>query len=565
MSLRESLGWARIPARPWHLDPARVIVLQAFVGTLAAFMLLTALDAIQAHHSFLAPIFARLLFADDAAALLWMAAVTLLLVPLAGSRRGQALARPIRAAARWIAARPWHGALGVTALAGAGAIAVYHTHPLSMDEYAVAFQARIFAAGRLTGQIPPEWLDRVIAPGFQNQFILVARGTGEVASAYWPGFALLMAPFAALGVPWLLNPVIGGVTLVLFMGLARRIAGDEECAGWAGLLLCASPVFFADALSYYAMGALLLFNLLYAVLLLEPVPRRLFAAGVAGSLAATLHNPLPHLLFALPWLIWLGRGAGGARRVLWLGLGYVPLIVVLGGGWLMLRWSLAAPASAAAQDGAMWAQLATLAAVFTLPSADILAMRIAALVKVWAWALPGLLVLAALGCRTTRDCVPLRLLVASLMTTFLGYFLVPLDQGHGWGYRYLHGAFFALPLLGAVALRTDPRGARRDAAALLVAAGLLVMVPLRLVQMEDFIAGYLAQRPSVPAGARAVVMIDPGGFYTTDLVQNDPCLRGPLITLLSRGRQRDEAFMARYFPGSEPLPAERYGRVWRLP
>src|SRR5258708_28116678 len=31
--------------------------------------------------------------------------------------------------------------------------------------------------------------------------------------------------------------------------------------------------------------------------------------------------------------------------------------------------------------------------------------------------------------------------------TFCAYFFVSLDQGHGWGYRYFHGAFGVIPIL----------------------------------------------------------------------------------------------------------------------
>ena len=71
------------------------------------------------------------------------------------------------------------------------------------------------------------------------------------------------------------------------------------------LLTLASPVFFADGISYYAMSAHLLANAVFALLLMEPTPRRAFLAGIVGSVALTLHNPVPHMLFAAPWIIWL--------------------------------------------------------------------------------------------------------------------------------------------------------------------------------------------------------------------------------------------------------------------
>jgi len=43
-----------------------------------------------------------------------------------------------------------------------------------MDEYAAVFQAKIFAAGRLTAQLPPSIVDWLIPPGFNGRFCRVA-------------------------------------------------------------------------------------------------------------------------------------------------------------------------------------------------------------------------------------------------------------------------------------------------------------------------------------------------------------------------------------------------------
>jgi hypothetical protein len=66
----------------------------------------------------------------------------------------------------------------------------------------------------------------------------------------------------ALGVPWLLNPLIGGGTLACIWHLARRLLSTDEAAGWAVILSAASPAFFINAISYYSMSAHLLASLL---------------------------------------------------------------------------------------------------------------------------------------------------------------------------------------------------------------------------------------------------------------------------------------------------------------
>ncbi len=96
-----------------------------------------------------------------------------------------------------------------------GALGVYHNHPLSMDEYAAYFQSRVFAAGHLAGQFPLPLMDWLIPPGFQNFFLNVSPTTGQVASAYWPANALIMTPFALLGIPWPATRSLSALTLIV--------------------------------------------------------------------------------------------------------------------------------------------------------------------------------------------------------------------------------------------------------------------------------------------------------------------------------------------------------------
>src|SRR2546426_1678951 len=150
-----------------------------------------------------------------------------------------------------LAADPRAFVAGVTLVLAAAALLVYRAHPLSMDEYAPLFQARAFARGRLAGQVPSELVPRLVPP---IRWFIEAAPSGAMLSSYWPGFALLLTPFVLLGCPWLLNPLLGGATLLLVWRLARRIWPDTAAAGWAVLFTAASPAFTVNAISYYSMG-----------------------------------------------------------------------------------------------------------------------------------------------------------------------------------------------------------------------------------------------------------------------------------------------------------------------
>ena len=483
-------------------------------------------------------------------------------------------ARSFAAVPGWVGKHPLPIALAAGILLCAGSLLIYENHPLSMDEYAQLFQSEVFAHGRLTGQFPAPLLDWLVPSFFQNQFLVISRSTGALISGYWPSFALLLTPFTWLGISWACNPIISALTLVVIHRLALRLFHSEEAAGLAVLLTAASPVYFANGISYYSMPAHLLANCVYALLLLEPTPRRALLAGVIGSVALTLHNPVPHLLFAIPWILLTAARPAGLRLLGWLLIGYAPLCALLGLGWFWFSSGLSH--GAAASVGGLGAQadsLQQIAGIFSLPSATLVLARIIGIAKIWLWAVPGLIVLACVGAWRWRRHGACLALAASAVLTLLGYFLVPVDQGHGWGYRYFHSAWVALPLLAAAAFSrppdTEPRSCVFDnieTRTLVVACALLTLVlgiGLRAIQIRGFITMDTQQVPSYGGSERRVVLIDVShSFYGQDLVQNDPWLRGDVIRMISHGEEADATMMREQFPKMHRVYQDSHGSVW---
>ena len=71
---------------------------------------------------------------------------------------------PVRKLLRGVGERPATVAAITAVVLCAGALGVYHDHPLSMDEYAAYFQGQIFASGHLAGQFPVAVKDWLIPP-----------------------------------------------------------------------------------------------------------------------------------------------------------------------------------------------------------------------------------------------------------------------------------------------------------------------------------------------------------------------------------------------------------------
>jgi hypothetical protein len=182
------------------------------------------------------------------------------------------------------------------------------------------------------------------------------------------------------------------------------------------------------------------------------------------------------------------------------------------------------------------------------------------------------MILAGVGAWKLRGDPRCRLFVASALITLLGYLLVPADQGHGWGFRYFHSAWMALPLLAAGALTrpaaASPVGdgfANEDMRSFVAACALLCLFAAngqRAQQVHRYVADELSNLPRYQKSERQILFINPGGFYTIDLVQNDPWLRGDRIIMVSHGSSQDMSLMHDLFPQTRRVVEGPLGSVW---
>jgi hypothetical protein len=511
------------------------------------------------------PIFLRLFVFGD----YWPAIGVAVVVPLA-------LVRPVQRVALAVAAEIEARLPAVLAaifiLLCAGSLFLYRMHPLSMDEYAPYFQSQVFAAGHLTGQFPAKLVDWLVPPGFQNAFLFVSHETGQVVSSYWPGFALLLAPFTSIGLPWLLNPLIGVASVWITFRLARHFNPEPCLVGTGVLMAMGSGALMLNAISFYSMSAHAMLNGLFVLMLLQPTPRRCAFAGLVGSVALVLHNPLPHMLFALPWIAWLFVRPDRFRNIPAMVAGYLPICLLLGVGWPLFAAGVrdAGLTSSADTRGFVESWASTLSSVFTLPSEGLLQARAMGLGKLWIWATPGMLIFALVGWWRGRRDVHVNLLALSCAFTLVGFIFVKYDQGHGWGFRYFHSAWLGLPVLAALAIATpasahskSTSGTPKSFAAALALLSLLIVLPIHAWNMQRFVAAHLAQEPSTDFGTPRIIVISPAmGYYTQDLVQNDPFLRGPVIRMISHGRQANSSLISGEFPGLVRLSTGYRGEIW---
>jgi hypothetical protein len=291
------------------------------------------------------------------------------------------------------------------------------------------------------------------------------------------------------------------------------------------------------------MPAHLCLNLLWLWLYLRNDTYSLAALPWVGLLALGLHNPVPHALFVMPFLLRLLRD----RRVGW--AAYCGAIYLAGAvalyQWLVyVHTDLPAAGVAAASGRIADGFLSN----FALPGLFSWFVQGMSLALFFNWQTPAFAIFLPIGILTWRRLSAVeRDLVTGLVGAWCFYALFNADQGHGWGYRYLYPVLGNAVLLAArgadEAWRT---GSRALVGRLVVASGLITLAvqwPLRAVQTERFVRPYAAALHHIATRPAAVVAVDPASaWYARDLVRNDPLFgAGPAVIGLGpvRGKRPD--------------------------
>jgi 4-amino-4-deoxy-L-arabinose transferase-like glycosyltransferase len=106
--------------------------------------------------------------------------------------------------------------------------------PYNPDSVAQLFQAKIFANGQLSIEAPP----------FMEFFSAVfnLEKDGRVLSQFGPGYSFELMLGLLIGIPWIINPLNGALTVVLTYLIGRELFG-EKTGKAASLILAYSPFF----------------------------------------------------------------------------------------------------------------------------------------------------------------------------------------------------------------------------------------------------------------------------------------------------------------------------------
>ncbi|MDH5233868.1 MAG: hypothetical protein OEW77_02845, partial [Gemmatimonadota bacterium] len=193
---------------------------------------------------------------------------------------------------------------------------VFSARPLLIDEIVQVLQARWYAQGMLAVPVPP------LREFFS---ILHLVDLGDIVYSQFPaGGPAMLALGSLVGAEWIVGPVAGAASVVLFGLLLRRLE-PEASRRWhrGAVALFALAPFGAFMFGSHMNHVTTLAWLLLAAVALARATERTDAhpgwgllTGLALGAAATI-RPLDGAAFALPaaaWLAWLAWHAWHARR-----------------------------------------------------------------------------------------------------------------------------------------------------------------------------------------------------------------------------------------------------------
>ena len=197
-------------------------------------------------------------------------------------------------------------AAGVVVVAAALAFWSYQRHPHVPDEVNYLFQARYFARGWLTMPAPP------VPAGFDVD-MLQSEAT-RWFSVFPPGWSVVLSLGVLAGVPWLVNPLLGGLNVLLASALLGRLY-DRRTARIAVVLLALSPWHLFLAMSFMSHTLSLTLALAAAVGILAASRSGRAAPALAAGLAVGVighTRPLEGVVVA--GLLGIALLGGRARR-----------------------------------------------------------------------------------------------------------------------------------------------------------------------------------------------------------------------------------------------------------
>ncbi|AUW58125.1 hypothetical protein C1T17_08390 [Sphingobium sp. SCG-1] len=360
-----------------------------------------------------------------------------------------------------------------------------------------------------------------------NQTFILPIGNHEGwISTYLPANAILRAAVHTVADPALTSPLLVGFGAIALWHITLRLWPHSKSTQATALILYAtSSEVLIMGMTSYAMSAHLALNLIWLALFLRNDRSSHLAAVAVGFVATGLHQPLFHPLFVLPFMLLLFHERKWRMLlfyVLWYGL--ICMFWLAWPVWIS-SFGISAPIHQSGTPISYMARIAMLLKEWDTGAIWLMSLN---LLRFLAWQHVFLFPLLVLGFRTVwQENGIFRALALSVLFTTMAMLILLPYQGHGWGYRYLHGVIGNLCLLGAYGWHMAmQKGKNLERAFVLgTAISLGVVLPMHAYMAQSMVAPYAKLDQIInQSDARVAIIQTAAAPFAQDLVLNRPDL-----------------------------------------
>lgn len=172
---------------------------------------------------------------------------------------------------------------------------IFQHFPVTGDEYSYIFQAKIFKLGRLYVNSHP------LMEFFDLHHVV---NNGRMYSKSPPGTSIMLFLGELVNMPWIVNPLLGSLTLVIFYFIGKNLY-DEKRAQYIVIFILLTPVFLIYSSTYFTELPSLFFlslSLFYFIKSREGKNKNWIFSGLSWGMAF-ITRPLTSIAYLIPFLI----------------------------------------------------------------------------------------------------------------------------------------------------------------------------------------------------------------------------------------------------------------------
>jgi hypothetical protein len=411
---------------------------------------------------------------------------------------------------------------------------------LSMDEFAAYFQSVLISKG-MNYSTPPDNLrmswEAVVPFTFATDSQLKI-----FRSPYLPGAALIYSVLSkTVSVP-LIHALCIFVTGVCIHQTLRLIGFSSLSCLISVALVVLSPQVICSSWTHYAMTFHLFFNSLWLLVYMQRGNTTRLLTIPIGAFALILHQYIPHLVFSAPFILYdLYR----KRYLVSIALliSYTIVLIFCSVGWFSFGQS-------SSQGWFVFGngQSTNISNIVAIPSIEEGIDKLAHLILFFNWMPIGGTIVIFVGLFLSVTAFRRNnygiLALGSISAAIGVHLLCVFDQGHGWGYRYLHASLPAVAILtaaGTEAINKVFSYAVGSRLVILSAALTSLMLYYRTSEIDmETSASYNFNKFLKTIPEEILIVESDCCWYTRDIVRNDPDFSNIPLMLHSSSISEDE-------------------------